>query len=251
MAKFGENNLTTAMTLSHLGSLMNHMGKYSQSEDFFNRSIKIRRAFLGNEHMDIGSSLMGMGSLLNKLKKHEKAIQSYEQALKIFNKHMGENNNYNQYVYSGLGYIYEDSGRITQALAAFEKSVSLIQKNSLESSKEAVAQANVAGMLRLLDQCDKAIAIFSKILPRLDSELPNVWVTPKAHWRYGKCLIQQQKFEQAELHIVQAVEQLTNIKGKSHEITLEAIAAAVDLYRVWKKVKLEQKYTAMLNQSDT
>ena len=76
----GENNATTANSMSNLGFVYTLQGKYVEAEKLYRRSLAVRENVLGPDHPDVAANLNNLAKVLMELGKDEQIGRSEARA---------------------------------------------------------------------------------------------------------------------------------------------------------------------------
>lgn len=102
-------------------------GKYSDAEDFFLKSMEIRKSLLGEQNFTMISLYSNFSTLLKKAGKYDEALLYINKALELGKKVLGENHSMVADAYLTLGSIEVESGKYDNALNYYETALSILQ----------------------------------------------------------------------------------------------------------------------------
>lgn len=90
LSKNDEIRARLSKTLNNLGAIYHAQGKYSFAEETYNKSLEIKRALFGEEHVEVAVSLQNLAAVLSARRMFDKAKPLYERALAIKERVHGE-----------------------------------------------------------------------------------------------------------------------------------------------------------------
>ena len=111
--------------LFNLGSALDDFGEYDRAIEFYERSLKITLAVLGENHPDTATSYNNLGSAYDRKGEYDRAIEFYERDLKIKLATLGENHPYTATSYNNLGNAYRSKGEYDRAIEFYEKALQI------------------------------------------------------------------------------------------------------------------------------
>jgi tetratricopeptide (TPR) repeat protein len=83
--------LMAARDLSYFAGLYGKIGNFEKKLELEQKTLKIRKKVLGNEHPDVATSYNNIGCVYSEQGDYSKALDFYQKALKIREKVMGDN----------------------------------------------------------------------------------------------------------------------------------------------------------------
>ena len=76
------------------------------------------------------------------------------------------------------------------------------------------------------------------------------WFTVMSSVHYGRCLLELQRFNDAESVLQTVYDGFKDLNGEDHENTRSALAAIIKLYDAWGKPEKAAEYRALLQESE-
>ena len=115
----------SAAYMFNLGVAYKSRGENDRALEYYERSLKIRLAILGENHPDTAGSYMGVGNAYDNKGKYDSAIFYYERSLKIRLATLGENHPDTTALYTKLGKACGNKGENDRALEYYERSLKI------------------------------------------------------------------------------------------------------------------------------
>ncbi|WP_448596349.1 tetratricopeptide repeat protein, partial [Thermoleptolyngbya sp.] len=105
----------TAASLNNLAGLYRVMGRYSEAEPLFGRSLAIREAQLGADHPDTATSLNNLAGLYDSMGRYSEAEPLYQRSLAIREAQLGADHPDTATSLNNLAGLYYSMGRYSEA----------------------------------------------------------------------------------------------------------------------------------------
>ena len=110
----------------------------SKAKKYLNRAYKIRKAELGDDHVDVAVVCCNLGHLYAKDRSFDLAEKAYSEALNIY-RHNGKESHIGvAKVWRGLGLVYFDSKEYEKAIASFKRALEIQIKVAGRGSRHVV-----------------------------------------------------------------------------------------------------------------
>ena len=123
------NHPDTATALNNLAELYRAMGRYSEAEPLYQRSLSIREQQLGADHPDTAQSLNNLAELYRAMGRYSDAEPLYQRSLSIYEQQLGADHPNTAATLNNLAGLYESMGRYSEAEALYKRSLSNQMKN--------------------------------------------------------------------------------------------------------------------------
>lgn len=143
--------LQEANTYNGIGIVLYSLGRFNESIQVLNLSLKIRKRVLGETHVDVARSYYNIGCSHHKLDRFAEALECYERDLSIIADAKGQDSYDTCRAHEGIGQVYNDLGRNDDALRAHYKCLSVnIQRFGTVHLNVANSLCNIARSLKKL-----------------------------------------------------------------------------------------------------
>ena len=161
-----ENRLMVARMSNSLGSWMSDsQGSTKRSLSYLKKSLEIRQALLGEEHLDTAESYNEVGDEYRELGEHDNSLACIQKALEIRQPLLGEEALETAISYNSLGVIYGAKGEHKKSLIYLEKALEIRLRVEGTNAREiAQSYSNVAGSYQKLEDYEKALKYYEKAL---------------------------------------------------------------------------------------
>jgi tetratricopeptide (TPR) repeat protein len=150
-----EQSIDLAASLNDLAELYRSMGRYSEAEPLYQRSLAIHEAQLGADHPDTATSLNNLAGLYYSMGRYSEAEPLYRRSLAIREQQLGADHPYTASSLNNLAGLYYSMGRYGDAEPLYVQALSLLlnqlgedhpnSQASLENFVELVEAAVAAG----------------------------------------------------------------------------------------------------------
>ncbi|MDB4981493.1 MAG: repeat-containing protein [Myxococcales bacterium] len=116
-------------TLYHnLGGIEHARGRYAAGEPHARRSIEMREAELGPDHVSVAADVAALAGLVEGLGRFDEAAALYERAIDTFTRKLGPESAEVALDLSGLASVRQAQGRVPEARALYERALALQEK---------------------------------------------------------------------------------------------------------------------------
>lgn len=151
--------------MDRLATMYQDMGRYSEAEPLYLKSLKVRKKQLGNEHTDVASSLNNLACLYRSQGRYPEAEPLYLESLKVRKKQLGDEHPDVATGLSNLAGLYESQGHYAEAEPLFLESLAIL-KNQLGDGHPHVATvlSNLAGLNESIGRHSKAESLYRESL---------------------------------------------------------------------------------------
>ena len=246
---YGEMHTQSALLYSNLGEVEENKNK---AEDYFNKSLSIRRKLLGEGDLFTASSYNKLGTIYFEKEMLDLAEENFNKCLKIREKILGKNHIDTAEIYNNLAQLYEKSD-FDKALDLYFCSLKIYVKNFGELHHDsAMIFNNLGGIYHEMHEMDsfkdsfefykKALNIYIHLHGEENSDV-------------GLCynnlafLFEDQiLYLKSEKHYLKALKIFKKVYGENHNqigIIYENLAM---LYRAMGRKKESQECMSMYNQ---
>jgi serine/threonine-protein kinase len=159
----GEGEVATS--LHNLGLIASHRGNNEQALHDFQQALDLKRALIGEHHVDYQSSLQGYAKALSESGKPEQAIPLFEQNLALCRELYGERGAKTADAHNVLAYSEHDLGHFARAIEHYSAALLVHAEVSGESSAAyAVPLNNLAYAYEDMGDYAKATSLYEQSL---------------------------------------------------------------------------------------
>ncbi|MBC7999851.1 MAG: tetratricopeptide repeat protein [Leptolyngbya sp.] len=241
--KFGEEDSRVGITLGSLAGVYQAEGKYSNAEELYLKSIKIKEKSLGPDHPNVAVSYNNLATLYIKEGKPAKAVPLLRQALAIMEKKKGPSSAEVLMLKSNIAQLNSSSGK-DSALSDLKQTLDAREK-AQGSQSIYVAQSlnNLAEWYRLHNQGVDAEPLYRRSLALCEklSGKENPYTCTVAS-NLGMLFLQEKKYALAEPLLLQSLQGREKTLGKQHSDYASSLRDLVQLYRVTNRTELASEY---------
>jgi len=111
--------------LNSLGMVYYDMGDYKKAIEFFDKSLSITKAVLGEKHPDIADTLNNLGLAYGSMGEYKKAIEYFDKSLSIKKAVLGEKHPSVAVTLNNLGFAYSSKGDYKKAIVYLKKALNI------------------------------------------------------------------------------------------------------------------------------
>jgi tetratricopeptide (TPR) repeat protein len=151
-------------TLFHnLGGIEHARGRYAAGEPHARRSVELREAELGPDHVSVAADLAALAALVEGLGRLDEAAALYERAIDIFTRKLGAESSEVALDLAGLASVRQAQGRVPEARALYERALALQEKVfGREHPEVAMTLNNFAALERERGDLPSARSLYEK-----------------------------------------------------------------------------------------
>ncbi len=157
-ALYGEQSVEVAQSMHDLGQLLRLWGGeaggdgegnvYGEAEALFRSALALRKALLGEEHVDVAETLNNLAVVLREQGKYAEAEAMFRESLALWKKSTGEESRSIATVLNNLAAAFREQGKYAEAETMLREALVLWKKSLGEEHPEvAVGMENLANIL--------------------------------------------------------------------------------------------------------
>lgn len=163
-----------AHILNDLGYIAYKFEGHQKALEYEEKSLAIRREYLGDKHRDTAESLNNLGVTYRNLKNYQKALVYHQEALAIRRECLGDKHLDTAQSLTNLAVTYSELGNSKEALPHHQKALAIRRKSLVENHPEtALSVYNCAVVhARLGDGRKKGLPLLNLALKDLPSDDP-------------------------------------------------------------------------------
>jgi len=199
---FGDTHIETGMTTSNMGGALIDMERFAQARPYLIEADRIFRETLGEDHAFVANNMLKLGQSEQGMGQYDTAEVTYRAALALAGK--------------SLAAEHPDMLKIQYALA-----------------DTLMLQGRLAESERLIQS---TLTTWREIEPGGGS------FTARTAGLLGDCLTRMQRFDEAEMYLLESHEALATIQTADHKHLIEARQRLADLYLAWDRPENAKTY---------
>lgn len=233
----GANNLNTLLARLNYPTILISRGQLEEAlAELENLKTEAIDRF-GEEDFVVVKLYDQLGSVQRRLNRYDEAEHSRRKALAGYREAYGDEHPYTLSILSNLGVSIHMAGRHEEATPFLREAMEGRTK-ALEKSNSDVlfSKCYLAFNMAALDEPEKALELVNEAIDDARELLP------EDDWNIGDCLAMkgrilqlQTEYEQADLVLEEAYQQLTNALGPYHGYTYNALMNAINLFDEWSQ----------------
>jgi tetratricopeptide (TPR) repeat protein/transcriptional regulator with XRE-family HTH domain len=228
-------SLEAARLLNQVGWYLQARAQYSQTEQFLERALSIRKEILGSQHLDTATTLDNLASLYRSHGQYARAEALLKQSLSIKDNVLGREHPLTAATLDNLARLYRDQGLYDQAEPLLMQSLNI---KEMILGREHLATAatlnNLARLYRYQDRYEEAELLSQRALSIRETVLgPEHPDTATTLDNLASLYIFMGKFAQAEPLFQRALSIRETVLGPEHPDTATTLdnLAQLFLYR--------------------
>ncbi|UCE60063.1 MAG: tetratricopeptide repeat protein [Phycisphaerales bacterium] len=248
--RLGDQHERVAFSLTQLANICLRRGKYTEAEHMYGEALTLLRELLGDDHLAVARTTYSLGTALQATGDRIGAEKRFNESLKIYDS-------------LGAGQIPEvlrvecDLVRALLESGSVEVAQSLIQRVVADSvamfGEEhlcTVSARQMAGWAlieqRQARQAETLLRECVETFKRLHVPEQETWRVAEAESILGACLVELQRFDEAEVRLLEGYTAIHDRGGKQFAATHAALKRIVALYEAWGKPDEAAKWQAEL-----
>ncbi len=231
----GREHPSVATSLNNYARLLREQGDLDQAEMLYRQALMIRKQYFGDNHRVVATSLNNVAYLLRQKGAREDARPLYEEAIAIWKKTLGPDHPDVAVGMHNLAMLLRDLKQYETAAEQYEAAIRIYEK-AMPQRHTGLAGA-LLGLAKLHVQDgrpDAAEPLFRRALDVRQAHLePGHWRIASLQSQLGACLVQLQKYQDAEVMLRSGYETLQTALGETDTKTVDARRRLDALYAVW------------------
>src|SRR5687768_5309450 len=220
-----------ARSLGYVGWLLKDEGRLVEAEAMLREALEIRRKALPSGHPNIALCAHSLGMALQAQGRFAEAEQLFREALDIFQITLPVSADVPNTMHS-LASVLQDQGRLAEAESLFREALNLARKTKAVQKEHELYGQSLDGLGALLRQRGK-LAEAEPLLAELYQWAQRTQYSPAmaARYiaRYGPCLVQLHRFQEAEQPLREAHRRLQQTAQPNDPLMREVVAALAEV----------------------
>ena len=245
----GRDDPGLAPTLNTLGILRQERGDLAEAESLQRRALSILRKKNGDLDQDVLSIQSNLALLYQDMGRNEEAAKLMRETLASDRKIWGNEHVNVAIDLNNLGNLFLMSGEYRDSEPLLREAAAILKK--LDQPELPIVLGNLGELITRKGDPAAAEPIFVDALANglrvFGDQNQDV---AKLRSKYGSCLIQLKKFDQAEGELLAALPVLRDSLGGQNDATQTLIGRLVELYEAWGKEEEALKYRALLSSAN-
>jgi serine/threonine protein kinase/Tfp pilus assembly protein PilF len=220
-----------ARSLGYVGWLLYDEGRYVEAEAMFREATEIRRKALPPGHPNIAAALHMVGLALHGQGRLDEAEQVHREALAIFQKSLPLSADLPNVMHS-LASVLQDQGRIAEAESMFRDALDLARKTrAVKKEHELLGQSldSLGAILCQQGKSAEAEPLFAELYQWAERTQYSPAMAARYMARYGPCLLELHRYEQAEKPLLEAHRRLQQTAQENNPLMQQTVAALAEL----------------------
>ena len=164
--KIGSNYDRKTVINLYIGNLLKRLGKYKESEEFYNKALQILQIHRNRDDVDIASIYSNLANIYSFEAKYEKSLKYYKKALKIYKKTFGENSPKLATTYNNIGQVLDSLDYRNKALQKYQTALDILYKNHYNKNHKEFAMLyhNIATIYIKQGKYQESLSLLKKAL---------------------------------------------------------------------------------------
>ncbi len=244
----GDEHPEVATSLDRLAQILVDKGQYEAAEEKYQEALAINRKFFGERHPGVGTRLNNLADLAFNRGNLDEAGRLYGEALEILRETLGDAHPTVASILYNLASLTRAQGDLEAADARFEAAVDAgVAALGQDHLRVALAMTSWAELKIALGDNSAAESLAARAMPVLAQSLaPDHDWTMAAKGFLAKALLHQQRYAEAEPHLLSCLEHHRKRSGAEAPATVKALRSVVELYEGWGKADRAARYRAAL-----
>ena len=241
----GPDDTGLVAALNSLGILRQERGDFKEAESLQSRALAIQRKKRGDLDRDVLSIQSNLALLYQEMGRYGEAEELMRRLLESERKLWGSGNVNVAIDLNNLGNLLLKTGNTKESEPLLREAMDILQKQN--QPYLAVTMGNLGEVLTRKGDPAAAEPILEEALAKgLKAFGDQNQDVAKLRVKYGACLIELKKFDQAEEEFLAAFPVLRDSLGAQSEAAQAVIGRLVDLYEAWGKEEGALKYRALV-----
>jgi tetratricopeptide (TPR) repeat protein len=252
----GDDHPDTLTSMDNMAELLWAQHKYSEAEPYTRETLEKRRRVLGDEHPDTLESITGVGCQLWSLGKLSEAEPYLREAMEKRRRVLGDEHPHTLISINNMGLLLQAQAmlpeaepmrmhvrhsrgpdaqaRLAEAEPYMREALKGLRRVLGDDHPHTIGRIhNLGSLLRDQGRLSEAEELFAETVRRARRALPGNWLIGKYLMRHAQTLAALQRFEQAQVEMVEAQEILAAVLGPADARTNVSITALAELYEAW------------------
>jgi Tfp pilus assembly protein PilF len=232
--------------LNSLGILRQERGDLKEAESLQSRALSILREKKGDLDQDVLSIQSNLALLYQDMGSYEEAAKLMRQTLESDRRLWGNEHVSVAMDLNNLGNLLLKKGDYQESEPLLREAVDILKKQ--DRPELSIVMGNLGDLITRKGDPAAAESIFAEArtmgLRVFGDQNQDV---AKLRSKYGGCLIQLKKYDQAEGELLAAFPVLRDSLGVQNEATQVVIARLIELYEAWGKEEKASQYRVLLS----
>ena len=233
----GPQHFATVRVLNDLATTYIVSNEFDKALATLEEVTAIERVTLGDAHPELATSLENLANVLFRLKRQPEAIARLEEVLVVRRKAFGDDGMPVSRTLFNLGQVYSSVKDVENAERTLPDGVARLERALGATHPDLItAYRGLAALRELQGRWAESVTLTRRSLAlALETVGPEHATTATSHWRLGRMLTDEKKYDEAEPHLLRARDIRARVIGADARPTQEATADLVKLYEAWGK----------------
>lgn len=195
---------SVADDLINIGAVQQDLGYYTEAEKFNRQALEINRAYYGEDHPQTAHNLTTLGRALVFENRYDEAVVVLQQALAIEERVYGAENPHVASTLNELANTAYKQNKLDDAAAQFSRMIEIYRVvYNNHHYLIGIGLSNLAGVYVARKQYPRAEQLYGEALQVFAETLPPDHLnTAIAQVKLGRALVREQRYKEAEGHIL-------------------------------------------------
>lgn len=232
--------------VSNLAEAYRYEKNYAAARPLMERAIAIAEKAFGPTHANLATAINSLANLLNDTGDYEAARPLYDRAIQTYEQALGRDHPNVSFPIRNLGNLHRALGEPREALKFYERALDIrVRAFGRVHPEVARALESVGAANLLLGNVRTAEPVLREALDVARKTLPAGHMTiGDASVGLAWCLVEADRFDEAEPLLVEGYRILLDKRGESHAYTRTTRERLLTMYERWGKPEQAAQYRA-------
>lgn len=245
-AALGERSLHTATSLNNLAAVQQARGDLEPAAETMRAALDALRASSGEKHPQTLQTMMNLGVITHRLGRTAEAIDVIEPALALHREVLGPEHRSTLLVAGNLAALYGIVGRTGEQTTLLEDTLAL-QRSRLGETHFDTLMTRMTLAKTAYDRAEHALAAdrYQALAADFAEAYPDHFMGGIARTMRGRCLMELERFEEAESALIPAYDHMAATVGPEHGHAAEVARTLADLYGRWGRHEQQERWASL------
>ena len=233
----GDEHPDTIDAINDLAGAVHEAHGPGQAEPLNREALELGRKVLGPDHPGLAEFLNNLASALEELGRLDEAGAMYDESLEIRERCYGPNSLHVAKALNNLGTFHHRRGLTGDAEEFYRRAIALYLDLFGEHNVDlATTQLNLGTLLMQSGRLEQAGESYAAGLEAVEMSLPDDHpLLPVLQSHYAWCLVQQERYEEAEPLLLSSLEGYRRRPKQSADDVKLVLERLLSLYRAWQR----------------
>ncbi|MFH0943717.1 MAG: serine/threonine-protein kinase [Planctomycetota bacterium] len=238
--------------LSNLAGVVMAQGRYEEADGLLARVAEGRERLLPEDHHSVLNTANTRAALLKRRGRPEEARALYARILEIRRRALPPRHAATLLSMINLAAAEQELGNSDHSVELLSEALAVLREDHPASDLTLGAAYNLASSLRAAGRLEEALPLYEESLRLATTILPagNSRI-PATRLRLGICLVELERFQQAEPHLLQAYEELQAAGPAEEQLLKKTLETLVTFYERWDRPAERERWNRLLMEQDS